>query len=149
VISPEGCASILWRAPERAQEAAVAMRLTAREQQALGVIDEVVAEPGEGAHENPDETARHLAERIVQHLDALAGQETGTLVEARYARYRHMGEFATRVPTAPPPVERAGLADRIRALLQSGRAALAGGDSASLRPPPAELEDEPPLHEDV
>jgi acetyl-CoA carboxylase carboxyl transferase subunit alpha len=52
VISPEGCASILWRSPDKAQDAAVAMRLTAREQQALGVIDEVIPEPAGGAHEN-------------------------------------------------------------------------------------------------
>ena len=58
VISPEGCASILWRTSDMAKQAAVAMRLTAREQQALGVIDTVIGEPGEGAHDDPDETAR-------------------------------------------------------------------------------------------
>ena len=57
VISPEGCASILWRTPDEAPTAAVAMRMTAAEQLALGVIDDVVAEPGEGAHAEPDETA--------------------------------------------------------------------------------------------
>ena len=53
VISPEGCASILWRSPDAARQAAVAMRLTAREQQALGVIDIVIAEPERGAHRRP------------------------------------------------------------------------------------------------
>ncbi len=64
VISPEGAASILWRSPEFSQQAAVAMRLTAAEQLALGVIDEVVPEPVGGAHEHPEETARRLRERI-------------------------------------------------------------------------------------
>jgi acetyl-CoA carboxylase carboxyl transferase subunit alpha len=130
VISPEGCASILWREPERAQDAAVAMRLTAREQQALGVIDEVIDEPGEGAHENPGETARRIRERVILQLDDLASRDRTALVEARYARYRQMGEFATTLPTAARPPERAGLTERIRAFLESGRAALAGGDGA-------------------
>src|SRR5262249_24233583 len=62
VISPEGCASILWRTPDAAQQAAVAMRLTAGEQQALGVVDQVVPEggDGDGAHAAPEETAAHL-----------------------------------------------------------------------------------------
>ena len=67
----EGCASILWRTSDMAQQAAVAMRLTAREQQALGVIDTVIGEPGEGAHEDPDETARRLGEAIEAQLEAL------------------------------------------------------------------------------
>jgi acetyl-CoA carboxylase carboxyl transferase alpha subunit len=72
VISPEGCASILWRSAEAAQEAAVAMRLTAGEQLALGVVDEVVPEPDEGAQGDPGETARRLAEAIGRQLDRLA-----------------------------------------------------------------------------
>ncbi len=151
VISPEGCASILWRAPERAQEAAVAMRLTAGEQQALGVIDDVIAEPGEGAHEDPAETARRIRERVVPLLDTLAGRDRQALVDARYARYRRMGEFATLAPTSAARPERAGIADRIRALLESGRAALAGSDG--LLPPAAadrpQADDEPPLREEV
>jgi acetyl-CoA carboxylase carboxyl transferase subunit alpha len=130
VISPEGAASILWRSPDYAQQAAVAMRLTATEQQALGVIDEVVAEPADGAHQRPDETARRLRERVVAHLDALAGRDRAVLLEARYARYRRMGQFATLTPSGVTRPERAGLAERIRQLLESGRAALAGGDGA-------------------
>ncbi|HUG47383.1 MAG TPA: acetyl-CoA carboxylase carboxyltransferase subunit alpha [Candidatus Limnocylindria bacterium] len=163
VISPEGCASILWRAPERAQEAAVAMRLTAREQQALGVIDDVIPEPGEGAHQDPAETARRIRERIVPLLDALAGRDRSALVEARYARYRRMGEFATLAPSSTARPERGGLAERLRALLESGRAALGGPDGAPLRPDGAPLrpdgaplrpdvaqaDDDPPLREDV
>ena len=149
VISPEGCASILWRSPDRAQDAAVAMRLTAREQQTLGVIDEVVPEPAGGAHENVAETARQLRERIVGHLDTLAGKDRAALVEQRYARYRRMGEFTTSLPDGAARSERLGLADRIRALLESGRAAIAGGDGAPLRPQVGDVDEEPPLREEI
>ena len=150
VISPEGCASILWRAPERAQEAAVAMRLTAGEQQALGVIDEVIPEPAEGAHEQPDDTARRIRERIVPLLDELAARDRQALVEARYARYRQMGQFTIETTAAAARPERARLADRIRALLESGRAVLAGPAAANLPVGVDDADDEPPpLREDV
>ena len=139
VISPEGCASILWRSPERSQDAAVAMRLTAADQHELGVIDEVVPEPAEGAHEKPDETARRLRERIVHHLDTLAGRDRQVLVDARYRRYRQMGEFAeVALAAAGGRAERPGIADRLRGLL----------DGRNPRPPAAEGE-EPPLGEEV
>jgi acetyl-CoA carboxylase carboxyl transferase subunit alpha len=149
VISPEGAASILWRSSDYSQQAAMAMRLTASEQLALGVIDEVVPEPPGGAHENPEETARRLRSRIAAHLDALAGRDRRVLLDARYARYRRMGEFATVTPTGEPRPERAGLADRIRQLLESGRAALAGGDGSSLPVSPVDADADPPLREDV
>src|SRR4051812_27102592 len=108
VISPEGAASILWRSPEYSQQAAVAMRLTAAEQLALGVIDEVIPEPKGGAHENADETAKNLKARIAHHLDALAGRDRRVLLEARYARYRRMGEFATATEAGEAKPERGG-----------------------------------------
>lgn len=148
VISPEGAASILWRSPEYSQQAAVAMRLTAAEQLALGVIDEVIPEPDGGAHANPEETARRLRARITAHLDSLAGRDRKVLVDARYARYRQMGEFAVETPTGEPQPERPRVFDRIRRLLQSGRAAIAGGAS-SLPSALADESDEPPLREDV
>ena len=147
VISPEGSASILWRSADYAQQAAVAMRMTAREQLALGVVDEVVREPGAGAHEQPEETARQLRERVVAHLDALAGLDHATLVEARYRRYRRMGEFTSVSPREAGPAERVGIAERIRHMFESGRAALAGHDGAA--PGPEPVDDEPPLREDV
>ncbi len=147
VISPEGAASILWRSPEFAQQAAVAMRLTAAEQLALGVIDEVVPEPASGAHDQPEETARRLRERITAHLDALAGRDRKVLVDSRYARYRSMGEFATVTPGGEPRPERPGLVERIRHMLEGGRTALMRTDAL----PPAAIESdaEPPLREDV
>jgi acetyl-CoA carboxylase carboxyl transferase subunit alpha len=152
VISPEGAASILWRSPEFSQQAAVAMRLTAAEQLALGVIDEVVPEPRGGAHEDPDETAERLRARITAHLDSLAGRDRKVLIDARYARYRRMGEFATATPSGEPRPERPGLVDRIRSLLDGGRDALVRGGPL----PTVLAEDEtapdleqPPLREDV
>jgi acetyl-CoA carboxylase carboxyl transferase subunit alpha len=150
VISPEGCASILWRSAEAAQEAAVAMRLTAGEQLTLGVVDEVVPEPGEGAQSDPAETARGLAAAIRRQLDRLAEVPVEDLLEARYARYRAMGAFTVAVePAAAPRVERIGLADRIRTLFDAGRIALGGPETPPLRPQAADDVDEPPLREEV
>jgi acetyl-CoA carboxylase carboxyl transferase subunit alpha len=146
VISPEGAASILWRNAEYSQHAAVAMRLTAAEQLALGVIDEVVPEPEGGAHENPSEMARRLQGRITAHLDTLAGRDRTMLVETRYARYRRMGEFAVATPSGEPRPERPRMLERIRRRLESGRASIAG---VSLPNALGEAEDEPPLREDV
>ncbi|MEP7378250.1 MAG: acetyl-CoA carboxylase carboxyltransferase subunit alpha [Chloroflexota bacterium] len=128
VISPEGAASILWRSPEYSQQAAVAMRLTAPEQLALGVIDEVVPEPPGGAHNNPEETARRLRARIAAQLDALAGRDRKALLDARYARYRNMGEFAIAAESGELQPQRPGLRARLRRVLDAGRNALVGGE---------------------
>ena len=146
VISPEGAASILWRSPDYSQQAAVAMRLTAAEQLALGVIDEVVPEPRGGAQENPEEMARRVRTRIVAHLDTLAGRDRKALVEARYARYRQMGQFAITTQTGEVRVERPRMFNRIRRLLEGGRAALVG---AAALPPVSDTDEQPPLREDV
>ena len=150
VISPEGCASILWRSAEAAQEAAVAMRLTAGEQLDLGVVDEVVPEPDDGAQSDPAETARRLAEAIGRQLDRLAAVPVEALLEARYARYRAMGAFTVAVePVAAPRIERVGLAERIRSLIDAGRVALGGPETPPLRPQAADDADDPPLLEEV
>src|SRR3954452_22713664 len=146
VISPEGAASILWRSGEYSQQAAVAMRLTAAEELALGVVDEVVPEPNGGAHEAASETAPRLQARITTHLDTLAGRDRKSLVDARYARYRQMGEFAVATPTGEPRPERPRMLERIRRRLESGRASIAG---VSLPNALGDAEDEPPLREDV
>lgn len=148
VISPEGCASILWRTPEAAQQAAVAMRLTAGEQQALGVIDVVVSEPTEGAHAAPEETARRLGAQIVAQLDALVPRDLDELLQERYDRFRGMGAFADSGSLVTPRPERQSLADRLRMLLGSGRGIL-GAEQGPLRPEAADDQDEPPLREDV
>jgi acetyl-CoA carboxylase carboxyl transferase alpha subunit len=122
VISPEGCASILWRTPDQAATAAVAMKMTAADQYALGIVDLVVEEPTGGAQVDPAETARRLKSAIVAQLDALGRLSLDELVEARYRRYRAMGAFSVVSEPAPPPApERPGLGDRLRGLLTTGR----------------------------
>ncbi len=133
VISPEGCASILWRTSDMAKQAAVAMRLTAREQQALGVIDTVISEPGQGAHEEPEKTARRLGEAIEAQLEALVHHDLDALVQARYARYREYGAFTTKEMPVRERRERQNIVDRLRTLLDSGRV-LSVGEGARLAP---------------
>jgi acetyl-CoA carboxylase carboxyl transferase alpha subunit len=121
VISPEGCASILWRTADEAATAALAMRMTAPEQQALGVVDLVLAEPGEGAHTDVAETARRIRRVVLEQLEVLTAIPLDELVEARYRRFRSLGSFR-EVEAPPPPLpERPGLADRLRNLLDPGR----------------------------
>ncbi len=142
VISPEGCASILWRTSDMAKQAAVAMRLTAREQQALGVIDTVISEPGEGAHEDPDETAHRLGEAIEAQLEALVHHDVDELVRARYARYRNYGAFTTKDLPVRERRERQNWVDRLRTLLDSGQRVMAVGEGERLAPDAADdLED--------
>jgi acetyl-CoA carboxylase carboxyl transferase subunit alpha len=116
VISPEGCATILWRSAEQSQLAAVAMKVTAGEQQELGIVDAVILEPGEGAHTDPAETARRIKEAVIEQLDALGRIPLDELVEARFKRYRAYGPFSVADRSAVP-TERPGIADRLRGLL--------------------------------
>jgi acetyl-CoA carboxylase carboxyl transferase alpha subunit len=149
VISPEGCAAILWRSPEAAPQAAAAMRLTAGEQQALGVIDRVVPEPRGGAHASPEAAARLLRDAILEQLEALGARDIADLVEARYRRYRAMGAFSAAEAPGRERRERRRVVDRIRNLLDSGRAVLSVGEGGPLRPGAADEVEDPPLHEEV
>jgi acetyl-CoA carboxylase carboxyl transferase alpha subunit/acetyl-CoA carboxylase carboxyl transferase beta subunit len=141
VISPEGCASILWRTSDEAATAAAAMRMSAADQHALGVIDVVVAEPGQGAHEEPEETAKRLRAIIIDRLDALAELSTEDLLESRYRRYRALGAYTEAAqPEVPERVDRR-LADRLRDLLDPARRGMAPvTDSWSRDDPPAREE---------
>ena len=149
VISPEGCASILWRSPEAARQAAVAMRVSAADQRALGIVDTVVAEPPDGAQTDVEETARLVADAIVAQLELLVGSDPDELVDARYARYRGIGAFTDVSPPPPPRRERRRVSDRIRDMLGSGRSAIGVPESAPLRPQPVEDAEDPPLHEEI
>ncbi|CAN5440173.1 MAG: acetyl-CoA carboxylase carboxyltransferase subunit alpha [Gemmatimonadaceae bacterium] len=149
VISPEGCASILWRSSGASQQAAVAMRLTAGEQAALGVIDLVVPEPGEGAHTDPAETAGRLRQALVGELDLLVARDPGELVESRYSRFREMGSYATVGPETTARAERHGIGGRLRELLQDGRAALGWTGHGRQRSQPGGDMDDPPLREEI
>ncbi|HVM59550.1 MAG TPA: acetyl-CoA carboxylase carboxyltransferase subunit alpha [Verrucomicrobiae bacterium] len=96
VISPEGCAAILWKDRANAAQAAAALKLTAKDLLELDVVDEVVPEPLGGAHRNYDETAATLKKAITKNLDKLWEMKVSDLLEARYKKYRRMGVF-TRV----------------------------------------------------
>ncbi len=91
VISPEGCASILWKTAEKAPDAAKAMGITADRLQQLGLVDRVVEEPSGGAHSNPDETAARLKTAILEELEQLSGASEQTLALSRYQRLRQLG----------------------------------------------------------
>ena len=120
VISPEGCASILWRSAEQNQTAAVAMKVTAQEQQAMGIIDDVIPEPGLGAHVDHSETARRVRDAVNARLDELTKLSLDELVEARFRRYRSYGPF-TIADQPPAPAEKPGIADRLRGMLGAKR----------------------------
>jgi acetyl-CoA carboxylase carboxyl transferase beta subunit/acetyl-CoA carboxylase carboxyl transferase alpha subunit len=143
VISPEGCASILWRTPEEAPTAALAMKMTATDQQALGVVDIVVPEPREGAHTDHAETARRLKAIIVDRLAALDELTIDQLLESRYLRYRALGSYTeAEMPEPMPTPMGRGLGDRLRDLLGPGRRVVSGAT-------PSWSRDEPPAREEV
>lgn len=96
VITPEGCASILWKDSARAPEAAARLKLTATDLYRLGVIDEVISEPLGGAHRDHDASAAAVEECVARHLDALSAMSPEALVEDRYRKFRAMGEFIER-----------------------------------------------------
>lgn len=93
VISPEGCASILWKSADKAQEAANAMRITAESLKAEKLIDEVIAEPLGGAHRDPDGIADVLKNALIDHLDALLALPVDELLQQRAARLSGIGKF--------------------------------------------------------
>ena len=97
VISPEGCATILFKDAARAPRAAEASRLTARELLKLGVADELVPEPAEGAHTDLARAAAALQEALKRNLDALAKLSGRELIDQRYARFRGFGSFTEGV----------------------------------------------------
>jgi acetyl-CoA carboxylase carboxyl transferase subunit alpha len=91
VISPEGCASILWRTADKAAEAAEAMKITAQDQQALGVVDRVVPEPLGGAHRDPDAAIGALKGAIVEELDGCSSLGANELLVQRRAKFLAIG----------------------------------------------------------
>ena len=93
VISPEGCASILWKSADKAKDAAEQLGLTARRLHSLGLVDKVVREPTGGAHRNPRQMARRLKTVLLNELDALSGMQPADLVQRRYERLRGYGAY--------------------------------------------------------
>jgi len=94
VISPEGCAAILWKDRKKAPEASAVLKLTADELLKLGVIDEIIKEPLGGAHREPEETANTVKETIKKYLAELKSIPPDKLIEQRYAKFRKMGAFS-------------------------------------------------------
>ena len=93
VISPEGCASILWKDASKAEDAATALGITSDRLKELGLIDEVIPEPLGGAHKEPDEVAVRIGDCIERQLDELEQLTTADLIEARYRRLLSYGQF--------------------------------------------------------
>jgi acetyl-CoA carboxylase carboxyl transferase subunit alpha len=93
VISPEGCAAILWKDQAKAREAAEAMRITAADCKALGVVDEVIPEPPGGAHSDPLTMIERVGLRLDDHLSRLAPLPLDQLLEARYRKFRSIGAW--------------------------------------------------------
>ena len=93
VISPEGCAAILWKSKDNTEQAANALKLTAKDLYKLGIVDEIIPEPLGAAHNNPEEMASILRETIARYIDELQAIPIDKLVEDRYMKYRKIGCF--------------------------------------------------------
>jgi acetyl-CoA carboxylase carboxyl transferase subunit alpha len=100
VISPEGCAAILWKDGTKADLAAEALKLTAQDALDFGVVDGIVSEPLGGAHRSLQETSTRLRQALVKALDDLDGIPADQLVDRRYEKFRRMGRFVDQPPPA-------------------------------------------------
>ena len=98
VISPEGCAGILWKSHAHAEKAANALRFTSKDLLSLGVIDEVIPEPLGGAHRDHHQTAANVKRFLLQSLRELVGTESDVLLQNRYEKFRSMGQFLEGEP---------------------------------------------------
>jgi acetyl-CoA carboxylase carboxyl transferase subunit alpha len=94
VISPEGCAAILWKDGAKAPEAAEVLKLTAQDLLRMGLIDEVILEPLGGAHRNPQKAAENIKEALEKAWRELKGLPKDELLKLRYAKFRKMGQVA-------------------------------------------------------
>jgi acetyl-CoA carboxylase carboxyl transferase subunit alpha len=95
VISPEGCASIMWKDASRKQDAATALRYTATDVKMLGCVDEVIREPEGGTHNDPAAAMAIVDERLADHRDYLQGLPLDALLAARYEKFRNIAQFYT------------------------------------------------------
>jgi acetyl-CoA carboxylase carboxyl transferase subunit alpha len=91
VISPEGCASILWRTADKAADAAEAMKITASDLQALGVVDRVIDEPLGGAHRHPDAAMAELKQALIEEIDGCKALGPKELLAQRRAKFLAVG----------------------------------------------------------
>jgi acetyl-CoA carboxylase carboxyl transferase subunit alpha len=98
VISPEGCAAILWHTKDKAEEAAKALRLSAIQLKKLGIIDEVIKEPEEGAHKDIEKMAKSLKEAILYHLQEISAIPKEELILLRKKRFDNFSKFFSYSP---------------------------------------------------
>lgn len=98
VISPEGCATILWKGSEHAPRAAAALKMTSRELLRLGIIDDVIPEPAGGAHRDHREAASNLKSFLIRSLREISEHPRETLLDRRYNKFRKIGVFLEGVP---------------------------------------------------
>jgi len=91
VISPEGCANIIWKSSEFAPDAAAAMGVTSSKLEELGIVDATIAEPLGGAHRNPTEMAARVQGHLISQIDRLFSMDTEAMLEARYRRLMSYG----------------------------------------------------------
>ena len=96
VISPEGCASILWRDAKFAPDAAEALNLTADSLLKLGVIDEIIPEPGEGAHSDHKKMAENVKKAIINHIESLKNLSSEELIDSRFEKFSGIGKYSIK-----------------------------------------------------
>ena len=127
VISPEGCAGILWKSGEYKEQAAKALKFTSRHLKEFGVVDDVIEEPLGGAHRDPHLAANTLKMYLVRRLRELTHQPIDQLVAARYEKFRRMGVFLEGAATAAPaPGTAIASANGQNGLRANGDASVAG-----------------------
>jgi acetyl-CoA carboxylase carboxyl transferase subunit alpha len=107
VISPEGCAAILWKDRAATAKAATALRITARDLLELKLVDEIIAEPGGGAHTDPAATAEALRKHCLKHLEDVMALPTAERLKKRYEKFRAMGRFNEKTKIEADEVPRA------------------------------------------
>jgi acetyl-CoA carboxylase carboxyl transferase subunit alpha len=105
VISPEGCAAILWKDRSAASKAAEALKITARHLLELGLVDEVVPEPLGGAHTDADATSANLKAALLKHLEQLLALSAADRLKQRYAKFRNFGHFLEKNPASNGKLE--------------------------------------------
>src|SRR6266404_3143740 len=93
VISPEGCASIMWRDPAKKEVAAQALKITSRDMKELNLVDDIVTEPEGGAHMDHDAAAAMLKGKLEEHYAQIKSEPIDSLLSSRYQKFRHIGQF--------------------------------------------------------
>jgi acetyl-CoA carboxylase carboxyl transferase subunit alpha len=125
VISPEGCAAILWKDRSAASKAAEALKITAKHLLELGLVDEILPEPLGGAHTDPDWAAETLRAYLLKHLDQLLALTAAERLKQRYAKFRAMGHFIEKQPAA---IERADVEATASTKAENGGSKITNGD---------------------